>query len=154
MADGQSTSPLATQDEDEYVVIDFGGTEEKPSVNKPYRLIGLDTQHPWMQIEGQIFRGTWATAVGTDLHFDGDGNFVAKSTRRLIMRRVPARLKGAPVRRPAEIVIRAEAVDVGSEEQTGEQTKTRPSAHQQPQKPPNAKLQAVPSEADISMNDA
>ena len=99
----------------EYVVIDFGNAGQQPQMSQPYRLIRLDTKYPFMQVDDQLYRGTWTRSVGTDLHYDADGKLVAKSTRRLMMRRVEVRKKDdRPTTVPArDRVIRAPRPQAG-----------------------------------------
>ena len=97
------------------MVIDFGNAGQQPQMSQPYRLIGLDTKYPFMQVDDQLYRGTWTRSVGTDLHYDADGKLIAKSTRRLMMRRVEVRKKDdRPTTVPAkDRVIRAPRPQAG-----------------------------------------
>lgn len=71
---------------EELVTIDFRA--DKPDLDKPYKLIGLETAHPILQTRHQVYRGSWATVVGTEMMFDGKGEWIANVHKRLVMDRV------------------------------------------------------------------
>lgn len=121
MAQDASARGAAEEEAEEHVVIDFGNADEQPHMSQSYRLIGLDTAHPYLQLDDVLFRGTWARTVGTDLHYDARGQIVAKSTRRLIMRRVEIVKKDNPdaKRAPRDRIIRAPPVATSGDAAVG-----------------------------------
>ncbi|KAH9979540.1 hypothetical protein BGW80DRAFT_1164465 [Lactifluus volemus] len=56
-----------------YVTLDLGPVEPSlvPS-SSTYRLIGLDTPTPFLQLSGTIFQGTHQSLLGTELLFTED----------------------------------------------------------------------------------
>ncbi|EIN07349.1 hypothetical protein PUNSTDRAFT_70589 [Punctularia strigosozonata HHB-11173 SS5] len=63
------------EEEVEYVTLDLGTVEPTlvPS-SSTYRLIGLDTPTPFLQLSGTVFKGEHRELLGTELIFkDGEG---------------------------------------------------------------------------------
>lgn len=84
--------------EEFYATIDF--QSDCPDLSKPYTLIGLETDHPVLRLDRQVYRGTWATTVGTEMIFDEKGEWVRNVERRLLMNKVEVIKKGAPITKP------------------------------------------------------
>ncbi|KAH7886668.1 hypothetical protein F5I97DRAFT_1926985 [Phlebopus sp. FC_14] len=63
------------EEEVSYVTLDLGAVEPTllPS-SSTYRLIGLDTQTPFLQLSGSIFMGQHDTLLGTELLFTEEKN--------------------------------------------------------------------------------
>ncbi|GJE93566.1 TFIIIC subunit 6 domain-containing protein [Phanerochaete sordida] len=91
----------------EYVTVDLGVVEPTlvPS-SSAYRLLGLDTPNPYLQLSGTIFKGKHQTTLGTELLFtdapdDCQGRtkrglvHVANTEKRIAFREVELREKGA-----------------------------------------------------------
>ncbi|KAJ7730859.1 hypothetical protein DFH07DRAFT_756035 [Mycena maculata] len=96
------------EEEVTYVTLDLGNVEPTliPSSSN-YRLIGLDTPTPFLQLSGTIFKGRHDSLLGTELIFtDGkDGNkrsitHVANTEQRVCFKEVQLRAKKVVV--PAE----------------------------------------------------
>lgn len=102
-----SNTSMTTSDGEYYVTIDF--QTENPDLNLPYSLIGLETAHPILRVDREIYIGTWATMVGTEMIFDEKGDWVTNVARRLVMTPVEIRKKnGEQARTAREMIIRAE----------------------------------------------
>lgn len=102
-----------------HVTIDF--QSDSPDLSSPYKLIGLETDQPIMQIDHQIYVGTWATPVGTDMIFDESGEWCLNVEKRLIMQKVEimARSESRP-KSAREMLIRQEDVENGTQMRTTE----------------------------------
>ncbi|KAL1738395.1 hypothetical protein HDZ31DRAFT_51065 [Schizophyllum fasciatum] len=83
-------------EETSYVTMDLGGTEPTLVPNSStYRLIGLDTPTPYLQLSGTILRGTHDNLLGTELLFtDSEGpsgravSHLASTSQRISFRAV------------------------------------------------------------------
>nr|GAT54382.1 predicted protein [Mycena chlorophos] len=96
-----------------YVTLDLGGGVDSallPS-SKSYRLIGLDTPTPFLQLSGTIFKGRHDELLGTELLFTedqdaaGDWNkrtmtHVANTERRIVFKQVQLKDKVQPAPPP------------------------------------------------------
>ncbi|KAH9011077.1 hypothetical protein EDB85DRAFT_2001529 [Lactarius pseudohatsudake] len=90
-----------------YVTLDLGAVEPTlvPSTST-YRLIGLDTPTPFLQLSGTIFQGTHQSLLGTELLFTEDKDIheragrkithLANTSQRIRFKQVEVRPKGAP----------------------------------------------------------
>ncbi|KAH9019761.1 hypothetical protein EDB84DRAFT_1275645, partial [Lactarius hengduanensis] len=89
-----------------YVTLDLGAVEPTlvPSTST-YRLIGLDTPTPFLQLSGTIFQGTHQSLLGTELLFTEDKGrsragrkitHLANTSQRIRFKQVEVRPKGAP----------------------------------------------------------
>ncbi|KAI0245935.1 hypothetical protein BJV78DRAFT_1085536, partial [Lactifluus subvellereus] len=90
-----------------YVTLDLGAVEPSlvPS-SSTYRLIGLDTPSPFLQLSGTIFQGTHQSLLGTELLFTEDKDLhdqtkrkishLATTSQRIRFKQVEIRPKGAP----------------------------------------------------------
>ncbi|TRM62423.1 hypothetical protein BD626DRAFT_404124 [Schizophyllum amplum] len=83
-----------------YVTLDLGGTEPTlvPS-SSSYRLIGLDSPTPFLQLSGTILKGAHDSLLGTELVFAGsDGtrpaSHLATTSQRISFRAVQLHRKG------------------------------------------------------------
>ncbi|KAF7773454.1 hypothetical protein Agabi119p4_5621 [Agaricus bisporus var. burnettii] len=67
------------EEEIEYVVLDLGNTEPTlvPS-SQTYRLIGLDTPTPYLQLSGTILQGRHENLLGSELLFTDDKDAMGK----------------------------------------------------------------------------
>ncbi|KIJ67217.1 hypothetical protein HYDPIDRAFT_84729 [Hydnomerulius pinastri MD-312] len=67
---GPNEDYLEEDEEISYVTLDLGVVEPTllPS-SSTYRLIGLDTPTPFLQLSGSIFKGQHDTLLGTELLF-------------------------------------------------------------------------------------
>ena len=79
-------------DEEYLLTIDF--QSEKPDLTLPYKLIGLESDTPVLQIGHEVYSGEWTTTVGTEMIFNETGEWVANVTRRLLMSKVEICKKG------------------------------------------------------------
>ncbi|EKM74215.1 hypothetical protein AGABI1DRAFT_109971 [Agaricus bisporus var. burnettii JB137-S8] len=68
------------EEEIEYVVLDLGNTEPTlvPS-SQTYRLIGLDTPTPYLQLSGTILQGRHENLLGSELLFTDDKGYSGRS---------------------------------------------------------------------------
>ncbi|KAG2153929.1 hypothetical protein DEU56DRAFT_429188 [Suillus clintonianus] len=73
-----------SDDEDFYVTLDLGTVEPTllPS-SSTYRLVGLDTPTPFLQLSGSFFRGRHDTLLGSELLFTEGKNDFERNTRAL-----------------------------------------------------------------------
>ncbi|KAH9059625.1 hypothetical protein EDB87DRAFT_1620537 [Lactarius vividus] len=90
-----------------YVTLDLGAVEPTlvPSTST-YRLIGLDTPTPFLQLSGTIFQGTHQSLLGTELLFTEDKDIheragrkithLANTSQRIRFKQVEVCPKGAP----------------------------------------------------------
>ncbi|KAF8493736.1 hypothetical protein F5888DRAFT_1806062 [Russula emetica] len=90
-----------------YVTLDLGAVEPTlvPS-SSTYRLIGLDTPTPFLQLSGTIFQGVHQSLLGTELLFTEDKGLddqtrrkvthLANTSQRIRFKQVEVRPKGAP----------------------------------------------------------
>ncbi|KAI9432292.1 hypothetical protein H4582DRAFT_1764576, partial [Lactarius indigo] len=90
-----------------YVTLDLGAVEPTlvPSTST-YRLVGLDTPTPFLQLSGTIFQGTHQSLLGTELLFTEDKDIheragrkithLANTSQRIHFKQVEVRPKGAP----------------------------------------------------------
>jgi len=90
-----------------YVTLDLGAVEPTlvPS-SSTYRLIGLDTPTPFLQLSGTIFQGTHQSLLGTELLFTEDKDpqdqtrrkvsHLANTSQRIRFKQVEVRPKDAP----------------------------------------------------------
>ncbi|KAH9013616.1 hypothetical protein EDB83DRAFT_2204079, partial [Lactarius deliciosus] len=90
-----------------YVTLDLGAVEPTlvPSTST-YRLIGLDTPTPFLQLSGTVFHGTHQSLLGTELLFTEDKDIheragrkithLANTSQRIRFKQVEVRPKGAP----------------------------------------------------------
>lgn len=71
-------------DEEFYVTLDLGTVEPTllPS-SSTYRLVGLDTPTPFLQLSGSFFRGRHDTLLGSELLFTEGKNDSERNTRAL-----------------------------------------------------------------------
>ncbi|XP_067000210.2 general transcription factor 3C polypeptide 6 [Anabrus simplex] len=102
-------------EEEEYLVhVEFDGLLDSNILNRPnvfFKLIGVDTDKPVMQIEEQVFTGEYRDVVGTALFFEEDPapkvddpvfgknhdtqlRYVCKTRKSLLMSRVFLKAKG------------------------------------------------------------
>lgn len=74
----------ASDDEEFYVTLDLGTVEPTllPS-SSTYRLVGLDTPTPFLQLSGSFFRGRHDTLLGSELLFTEGKNDSERHTRAL-----------------------------------------------------------------------
>ncbi|KAG1750197.1 hypothetical protein EDB19DRAFT_1937250 [Suillus lakei] len=79
-----TTSPLSPDDEEFYVTLDLGTVEPTllPS-SSTYRLVGLDTPTPFLQLSGSFFRGRHDKLLGSELLFTEGKNDSERNTRAL-----------------------------------------------------------------------
>ncbi|KAH9046414.1 hypothetical protein EDB83DRAFT_2405078 [Lactarius deliciosus] len=94
-----------------YVTLDLGAVEPTlvPSTST-YRLIGLDTPTPFLQLSGTVFQGTHQSLLGTELLFTEDKDIherasrkithLANTSQRIRFKQVEVRPKGAPPELP------------------------------------------------------
>ncbi|KAG2083528.1 hypothetical protein BD769DRAFT_1633148 [Suillus cothurnatus] len=73
-----------SDDEEFYVTLDLGTVEPTllPS-SSTYRLVGLDTPTPFLQLSGSFFRGQHDTLLGSELLFTEGKNEPERNTRAL-----------------------------------------------------------------------
>ncbi|KAJ7034707.1 hypothetical protein C8F04DRAFT_559513 [Mycena alexandri] len=72
------------EEEVTYVTLDLGNVEPTLIPNSShYRLIGLDTPSPFLQLSGTIFKGRYDTLLGTELLFT-DGKDPSDWSKRAI----------------------------------------------------------------------
>ncbi|KAA1470762.1 hypothetical protein DENSPDRAFT_73338 [Dentipellis sp. KUC8613] len=74
--DYERTAEGDIEEEVSYITLDLGNVEPTlvPS-SSTYRLIGLDTPHPFLQLAGTVFKGRHQDLLGTELIFaDAQGN--------------------------------------------------------------------------------
>ncbi|KAG1887231.1 hypothetical protein F4604DRAFT_1720858 [Suillus subluteus] len=73
-----------SDDEEFYVTLDLGTVEPTllPS-SSTYRLVGLDTPTPFLQLSGSFFRGRHDTLLGSELLFTEGKNDSERNTRAL-----------------------------------------------------------------------
>ncbi|KAL1678742.1 hypothetical protein EV122DRAFT_211408 [Schizophyllum commune] len=92
--------------EETYVTLDLGGTEPTLVPNSSsYRLIGLDTPTPYLQLSGTILKGTHDNLLGTELLFANSEcestpssstvSHLANTSQRISFRAVQLRKKDA-----------------------------------------------------------
>ncbi|KAG2366985.1 hypothetical protein BDR07DRAFT_1273023 [Suillus spraguei] len=74
----------ASDDEEFYVTLDLGTVEPTllPS-SSTYRLVGLDTPTPFLQLSGSFFRGRHDTLLGSELLFTEGKNDSERNMRAL-----------------------------------------------------------------------
>ncbi|KIK40109.1 hypothetical protein CY34DRAFT_807537 [Suillus luteus UH-Slu-Lm8-n1] len=74
----------SSDDEEFYVTLDLGTVEPTllPS-SSTYRLVGLDTPTPFLQLSGSFFRGRHDTLIGSELLFMEGKNDSERNTRAL-----------------------------------------------------------------------
>ncbi|KAI0259154.1 hypothetical protein BC834DRAFT_974482 [Gloeopeniophorella convolvens] len=94
-----------------YVTLDLGAVEPTlvPS-SSTYRLIGLDTPTPFLQLSGTIFQGSHQSLLGTELLFSEDKDHydqnkrtvshLANTSQRIRFKQVEIQPKGAPPELP------------------------------------------------------
>ncbi|KAH9979810.1 hypothetical protein BJV74DRAFT_779761 [Russula compacta] len=94
-----------------YVTLDLGAVEPTlvPS-SSTYRLIGLDTPSPFLQLSGTIFQGSHQSLLGTELLFTEDKDVheqtrrkvshLANTSQRIRFKQVEVRPKDAPAEQP------------------------------------------------------
>ncbi|KAL1712668.1 hypothetical protein EV715DRAFT_213309 [Schizophyllum commune] len=92
-------------EEASYVTLDLGGTEPTLVPNSSsYRLIGLDTPTPYLQLSGTILKGTHDNLLGTELLFANSEcespssstvSHLANTSQRISFRAVQLRKKDA-----------------------------------------------------------
>ena len=93
-----------------HVTIDF--QSDHPDLTSPYKIIGLETNQPILCIDHQIYRGTWATPVGTEMIFDEKGEWILNVEKRLLMEKVEVTRKDETKPKTArEMLIRADMVE-------------------------------------------
>lgn len=99
------------EEEDEYhVTLDF--QTESPDLTRPYSLIGLDTKHPILRIDREVYVGTWAVSVGTEMIFNDKGIWIDNVRRRLVLERVEVQKKSKPQEKSLrQMLIRAEDLE-------------------------------------------
>ncbi|KAH7922304.1 hypothetical protein BV22DRAFT_667847 [Leucogyrophana mollusca] len=138
------------EEEISYITLDLGVVEPTlvPS-SSTYRLIGLDTPTPFLQLSGSVLKGKHDTLLGTELLFteekpDSDRHkrsvvHVANTEQRVIFREVELKPKPdpssqpeaqGPDTRPSETTSTASAVELPATNQTleritGNSTETR-----------------------------
>ncbi|EJD00331.1 uncharacterized protein FOMMEDRAFT_159005 [Fomitiporia mediterranea MF3/22] len=90
-----------------YVTLDLGSVDQTLVPNSAaYRLIGLDTPNPLLQISGTIMRGYHRTLIGTELIFkdatdeselpsQSDIQYFTSTDRRIVFREVELKPKSA-----------------------------------------------------------
>jgi hypothetical protein len=83
------------------VILDFGALQVDWSHG--YKLVGLGTETPFIQVGGQIYSGFWSTSLGTEMAFDRrTGQHEHNITRRIKFRpavpKVPEGVKTKPLR--------------------------------------------------------
>ncbi|KAI0028647.1 hypothetical protein K488DRAFT_11544, partial [Vararia minispora EC-137] len=72
------------QEEVSYVTLDVGNAEPTLLPNSTtYRLIGLDSPRPYLQIAGTIFQGRYQDLIGTELLFAEDKDESDPSKKRV-----------------------------------------------------------------------
>ncbi|OJA07691.1 hypothetical protein AZE42_01849 [Rhizopogon vesiculosus] len=78
---GPDEDYLSEEEETVYVTLDLGAVEPTLlSSSSTYRLVGLDTPTPFLQLSGSFFRGRHDTLIGSELLFterkkdDSEGN--------------------------------------------------------------------------------
>ncbi|KAG0704086.1 hypothetical protein DFH29DRAFT_802448 [Suillus ampliporus] len=73
-----------SEDDVFYVTLDLGTVEPTllPS-SSTYRLVGLDTPTPFLQLSGSFFRGRHDTLLGSELLFAEENNDSERNTRSL-----------------------------------------------------------------------
>ncbi|KAI0288732.1 hypothetical protein BC826DRAFT_1035868 [Russula brevipes] len=94
-----------------YVTLDLGAVEPTlvPS-SSTYRLIGLDTPSPFLQLSGTIFQGTHQSLLGTELLFTEEKDLhdqarrkvshLANTSQRIRFKQVEVQPKDAPPEQP------------------------------------------------------
>lgn len=78
-------------EEEFHVTLDF--RDESPDFSQPYKLIGLESEHPIIQVGHQVYQGAWATMVGTEMIFDDEGDWIMNVQKRLVMSPVEVKRK-------------------------------------------------------------
>lgn len=97
-----------------HVTIDF--QSETPDLSLPYSLIGLETDHPILRIDREIYVGTWAETVGTEMIFDEKGEWLLNVEKRLMMERADVTKKGeAQPKTARELIVRLEDLPARSQ---------------------------------------
>ncbi|KAF7291468.1 TFIIIC-sub6 domain-containing protein [Mycena kentingensis (nom. inval.)] len=109
-------------DEEEvfYVTLDLGGAVDSALIpsSQSYRLIGLDTPTPFLQISGAVFRGRHDELLGTELLFTDKESadwskrtiaHVANTERRIAFTEVHLKPK-TPMAAPHEMLLPGQAV--------------------------------------------
>ncbi|KAJ8469759.1 hypothetical protein ONZ45_g16783 [Pleurotus djamor] len=90
------------EDEEEttYVTVDLGAVEPTllPS-SAEYRLIGLDTPTPFLQLSGTIFKGYHDTLLGTELLFSEDKDATGRPLRHIASSEQRVRFKEVQLER-------------------------------------------------------
>lgn len=56
--------------------------------NVPVKWVGLDTDQPIVQIGGQVFAGHHESTVGTSVILNQEGDYVCKTDKKLVFKRV------------------------------------------------------------------
>ncbi|KAI0294097.1 hypothetical protein B0F90DRAFT_1336342 [Multifurca ochricompacta] len=112
-----------------YVTLDLGTVEPTlvPS-SSTYRLIGLDTPTPFLQLSGTIFQGTHQSLLGTELLFTEDKDpqdqtrrkiaHLANTSQRIHFKSVEVRPKGAPPEPSARPTSRSKGKGVSGKQKT------------------------------------
>ncbi|ORY87095.1 cytochrome c oxidase assembly protein PET191-domain-containing protein [Protomyces lactucae-debilis] len=74
------------------VTLDLGATPV--DLSRDYKLLGLDTETPFLLVDGQVFTGYWSTSLGTEMVFDRvSGEHQCNVVKRIVFR--PAKLRKA-----------------------------------------------------------
>lgn len=101
---------MSEADEEFHVTLDF--QSESPNLNCPYSLIGLDTKHPILRIDREVFMGTWAVSIGTEMIFNEKGAWVDNVRKRLVLERVEVQKKSKTKEKSLrQMLIRAEDLE-------------------------------------------
>lgn len=81
------------QGEEFLVTIDF--LHEKPDLAQPYVVLGLEQEHPILQIGQEVYEGTWTEVIGTEMIFDEKGEWYSNVKKRLVMHKIQITRKDA-----------------------------------------------------------
>ncbi|KAF8263605.1 hypothetical protein EI94DRAFT_1740491 [Lactarius quietus] len=112
-----------------YATLDLGAVEPTlvPSTST-YRLIGLDTPTPFLQLSGTIFQGTHQSLLGTELLFTEDKDIheragrkithLSNTSQRIRFKQVEVRPKGAPPE-PSDLPTRRKGKSASKKQQVG-----------------------------------
>ncbi|KAG8215771.1 hypothetical protein J3R82DRAFT_7672 [Butyriboletus roseoflavus] len=112
---GPDEDYLEEEEEVSYVTLDLGVVEPTllPS-SSTYRLIGLDTPTPFLQLSGSIFKGRHDTLLGTELLFTEEKNdtpnkrslaHIGSTEQRIRFREVRLKEKARPEPMSAERIV-------------------------------------------------